>query len=442
MKKFLIIGAFLLATSPLFSQWSLLAPHQIDYHYNDLVFLNNDTGFVVGDSASFAKGIILKTMNGGQTWDTTFCNGPIYSIQFISNDIGFAACFNSYFYKTYDGGINWIEISFNPPIIYQFNNSIYFKNALEGYLSSSISFNSQLLFKTTNGGLDWQKVFYPGTGYQVGGGSICFPTNNIGFIGLASKTFDGGSIWTQWLDSIITPLPFGYVNVRCTYFLDENFGMIGTHYMAGSPYNNNRGMIGITHDGGHNYIFRQLNGLVRISDIVMVDENRAYAVGQLSVPNPNDNSVFLASLDGGDTWYYQEYEHDTVFPYPTMQAVCFPSDKIGYAVSYYGQIYKTTNSGGELMPILSSTNPSLPENDQLLYPNPASDYIYLQCKNLKAREFSLVIYNAEGRIVQNTGKYVYNNSCLEINVSQLPNGIYFLKVTGGEGKQVHKFIKN
>lgn len=442
MKKIIFFGVLFLTFSPSYAQWSLIAPcDQAHPHiYHDVFFLNNDTGFVVGDSTFNDGGIILKTMDGGQTWDTTFCQGVIYSIQFIDNDIGFAASNNYYFYKTNDGGDSWTEIVLNPPITYyQTNNSIHFKNALEGYVCSSGA--SCRLFRTLDGGFSWQQVLTPGTSNCPAGGSVCFASNSIAYVGIGFKTFDGGANWIWWKDSILTTIPNSLQSRTCNDFLTETYGMVGGSDHSYPP-NNNRRLIGITHDGGYNYVYKQFTGLYRVNDIAIVDEDMSFAVGELCPPDPQNHSMFLASMDGGDTWNYQEYEHDIVFPYPTMHAVCFPTKKIGYAVSYYGQIYKTTDSGGELIPILSSTKPVVPEDAPNIYPNPVSDHLYILCKNLKVREFGLTIYSATGQVVQNAGMYMYRNDYLEIDVSHLSTGIYILKVTGGKVEQVHKFIKN
>ncbi|MGI8892489.1 MAG: hypothetical protein ACR2GN_03415, partial [Bacteroidia bacterium] len=67
MKKiFYLIILFVLSPIPLFSQWIQLTSDTTFYN-NDLFFINEDTGFVVA-----FDGVIQKTVDGGQTWSTTF----------------------------------------------------------------------------------------------------------------------------------------------------------------------------------------------------------------------------------------------------------------------------------------------------------------------------------------------------------------------------------
>lgn len=435
----------------LFSQWELIAPHNTnpEYHgftFYNVYFLNEDTGFVVGDSSYFDGGVILRTHNGGQSWDTTFTSGVICSVQFLNDSVGFAGSDQRYFYKTVNGGDTWDEIYvYQQSIQLQLNNSIYFKNELEGYLATSYTFhNPNYIVKTIDGGMSWQAVFFPDSTHP--GGYLNFPSGNIGYAGILFKTFNAGADWCVWLDSIVTQLPGNFRNPFGIDFYNDTVGLAAGYYFAGQPYNNNRGMIGVTKDGGYNYDFFEINNWYRVWDIVMVDLKNAYAVGELcpqDTSNPQFLSVFLASKDGGNTWGYQEHELDSLYPYPRMHALCFPTPTTGYAVSYFGQIYKTTNAGGDPIPMLSVEKPMDDETDELLlHPNPASHYLYLNMSNLNTDSFVLNIYNMNGMLVQKSDMYVNNGQYSKINISHLPDGIYLLKIEAENIDRVFKFIKN
>ena len=75
------------------------------------------------------------------------------------------------------------------------------------------------------------------------------------------------------------------------------------------------------------------------------------------------------------------------------------------------------------------------ENNFNIYPNPANDVI-----NIEA-EFDVeevTIYNI-------TGVMVYNEQCtmnnVQLNVSDLNSGVYFVKVVTNNGETVKRFIK-
>lgn len=446
MKKSIIIILLFFISTQLFSQWDLIYPHQNNYFFNDVFFFNEDSGYVVGDSSAIygiGGGIILKTTNGGVSWNSTYTSGKLFSIYFISYDTGFAASDNSFFYKTTNAGLTWDEIIYPLPIYYfQSNNSLYFINSDVGYTCSRWSIDNNRLLKTIDGGASWNYVYYANTALYAGGGGICFPADSIGYVGVNCKTFNTGFSWVNYQDSIITQFPPNFQTSHSIDFLTSKFGMAGGYYNLGYPSYNNRGMIGITHDGGFHYLLRSVDNIRWINDIVVVDEEYAYAVGELvEMESP---SMFIATNDGGDTWYYQIFEHDTIWEYPTMNAICFPSDKIGYAVSRRGQIFKTTNSGGELIPITTQNITLTLDSDDsdILFPNPASSIINIRCNNIKIKDFSIVIFNSSGQIAINGGYYFYKNNILQLDISSLPTGVYFIKILGSKQPIIHKFIKS
>ena len=81
---------------------------------------------------------------------------------------------------------------------------------------------------------------------------------------------------------------------------------------------------------------------------------------------------------------------------------------------------------------------STPENDVskfVLYPNPASDKIYL--KGISSEVESVQIYSVQGKLLQSL-----KNISTEIDVSQLKSGIYFMQLLSSEGNtSALKFIK-
>lgn len=160
----------------------------------DIVFLNNDIGFIVGGS-----GTILKTYDGGVSWFkvTSPSEELFYSICFLDNNIGFISGQNGTILQTKDGGLNWKAINkFTDKYlkkIYPLNNrtilcgggngelwiskdqgenwkkintntsnginSIFFVNESKGYVSAS-----NIIYKTTDAGENWNVSFYNNSG--------------------------------------------------------------------------------------------------------------------------------------------------------------------------------------------------------------------------------------------------------------------------------------
>ncbi|MBR4647819.1 MAG: fibronectin type III domain-containing protein [Bacteroidales bacterium] len=75
-------------------------------------------------------------------------------------------------------------------------------------------------------------------------------------------------------------------------------------------------------------------------------------------------------------------------------------------------------------------------NSISLYPNPANDYINVQCSTFNVQ--SVEVIDAYGKVI-NTVNMIDNPA--RINVSGLANGIYFVRVTTDEGVATKTFVK-
>ena len=90
----------------------------------------------------------------------------------------------------------------------------------------------------------------------------------------------------------------------------------------------------------------------------------------------------------------------------------------------------------------SATNTTIINNEFSLatFPNPANEIITLSISNLNSNSVSIEIFNLLGAKVYTS--LMANNSSknnLNVDVSQLKNGVYFLNVSSGLSKKVLKF---
>lgn len=76
--------------------------------YHEILFINDSTGFVTGDSGS-----LLKTTDTGLTWSNinTGVTESLYSIDIASDGYGFAVGFNGTIIRTEDYGNNWVQVN-------------------------------------------------------------------------------------------------------------------------------------------------------------------------------------------------------------------------------------------------------------------------------------------------------------------------------------------
>jgi photosystem II stability/assembly factor-like uncharacterized protein len=221
----------------------------------DITFVNENTGFVAGEY--IGTGSILKTTDGGISWNSVFEGSPVRGIHFVDENLGFAILSFAVL-KTENGGDDWIEIPIN-------NNGIlldvFFVNQNVGY---ACGFAGDF-YRTTDGGETWINLsgqFYNSllnmyfvdeyTGYMCGDGCTFYQTE------------DGGYSWTR-LDYLSC---IGYGTVVFTSEL--------TGYIVG--------------DEGR--IFKTTNG-----GLVFAKQNIKPEPGFTLFPNPTNSTVTIETID-------------------------------------------------------------------------------------------------------------------------------------------------
>ena len=143
MKKFILTITLLVSLSPiLYAQWEILNEGFAGYRINTIDFVSKNVGWMAGD-----RGIVLKTTDGGETWQTTKLNENWYitQIDFIDDSVGWAVGYHNIL-KTEDGGYNWV-LQKKVPDFYLY--SIYAVDKNNVYAAYD------KIYKTTNGGADW-----------------------------------------------------------------------------------------------------------------------------------------------------------------------------------------------------------------------------------------------------------------------------------------------
>lgn len=126
-------------------------------------------------------------------------------------------------------------------------------------------------------------------------------------------------------------------NLNSVYFLNADTG-----YAAGFK------SVFKTTNGGVTWTEKTISTTINtINDLYFANSNTGYVVGS---SNLQMNGAISKTNDGGDTWTIQTLSNSYV-----MNAICFPSANIGYAVGSPGKIYKTINGGGSWIAQTSGT---------------------------------------------------------------------------------------
>jgi photosystem II stability/assembly factor-like uncharacterized protein len=181
-----------------------------------ICFFNQNEGVVIKGN------LILKTRNGGSTWDIKYDQAEnITKMQFTSKTVGYAAGGRSYdfnsrgeIHKTTDGGDSWQQIHLTDSNI----SAFYFLNSERGFY---INYNDEL-FRTVDGGKTWRLL----STVERGALSLCFTGENIGYLSTYSgkilKTIDGGISWNVECEHPNTP-------INKIIFVDKTMYAIGNN---------------------------------------------------------------------------------------------------------------------------------------------------------------------------------------------------------------------
>lgn len=117
--------------------------------WNSLYFLNENHGWAAG-GLIFEEGQILVTEDGGTTWEHQECHSPymLSTIKFSDENNGFAVGDFGTILKTNNGGKSWDNLSQN--ILSDQINSIFFTDEYNGWAVAAYN-----IWTTNDGGQTW-----------------------------------------------------------------------------------------------------------------------------------------------------------------------------------------------------------------------------------------------------------------------------------------------
>lgn len=370
---------------------------------NSLFFLNADTGYVE-DVISQYDSDYYKTTDGGINWTLTSIEDAKGEIYFINDTLGFVG--GSPIQKTIDGGITW---SANDSVAE--GEVIQFLDDSIGYVSSQTT-----LYKTIDAGSNWtQKANVSSYG---GIRDMHFINEDVGYLvgrnsgdGLILKTTDGGITWTQ---DFLGGHPFTAV-----YFSDVNNGyVVGTGTVTIPGAQNWEGVIYKTTDGGDNWVEQFRNVPECLLDIEFTSVHTGYVAGFFS--------TILKTENGGDDWQAEELPRGGYW-----NSIFFVNKDIGYVSGKESLMLKTTN-GGALIITNEDNSPDLVG----VYPNPATSTITIDVEQIIQQ---VRIFDLNGKVVLeiNDGE----SESLSLDIGDLSVGYYTLYVKMENGVLIQKIIK-
>lgn len=149
----LLLCSLTISVHTLNAQWTITSAPNNGVRKDDICFIGPDTGWVAGG----ADGIILRTYDGGETWQTVY-TGPdhLRSIEFATKEVGFSGSVSGTFLRTLDGGDSWQDIT----------DSITGASSICGLCAASpeviygcgVWFQPAYVIRSTDGGMNWDKT--------------------------------------------------------------------------------------------------------------------------------------------------------------------------------------------------------------------------------------------------------------------------------------------
>ena len=346
----------------------------MDYKLSHIYF----TDLLHGHTATGGnRGDYFRTVDGGKTWTKIAGNfkggtsGQIYDLVYVSQEVGYAAGYDGYVYKTSDGGASvWEQIetpeyqvsssSFLPALYvlneqefwiggkegrmyysndggktfssYQIpsgNNfdSFWFRNANEGIVMSS----TQIFHAHLGGDKNWEPITnWVGDSWRgiavVGEDKLCLIT--------ADGMYSYGSIADLPLPRVA--IPDNYQDLNSALFINNKGFLMGYKTVM------------MTTDDGATWteVVNANSGLGRyVWDMAFIDENTGYF--------GDSGGTLWKTMDGGFHW-----AEDTTIG-KNLKRIIFPNSQTGYVLDFMEEkILKTTDGGSTWTPYAVTTRRS------------------------------------------------------------------------------------
>jgi photosystem II stability/assembly factor-like uncharacterized protein len=351
---FLLIILFFFSTSysQILYEWTTLANAPETNRFNDLYFVNPETGWIVN-----GDGEIYKTTDGGESWQLQFESSASHfrSVGFFNLQHGYA------------GNVGYGEFG---------------------------TTDSSALYETTDGGITWNPMDnFVGPnptglcGMFVVNDSVIYSVGRVRGPACIIKTTDGGNTWySKNMGSYAAGL------IDCYFFTKDSGYVVG---LTNSNHNESRGIILFTSDAGATWETKYTTS--EQGQWCWKITFPSKQVGYASIQRNNGSPVnIIKTTDGGNSWFEMTFSSSPYF----VQGIGFANDTLGWIGGNSTlPSYQTTN-GGETWnpyPIGIRLNRFRMINDTLGYAAGATVHKYISHKttgfeselNLATKDFHL-----------------------------------------------------
>ena len=420
MKKITLLKAvvvlFIILPEMLVAQWHMVRFDSIN-NFNKAFTITDNSVIVSGNSPFNANAFIVRTNNGGVTWDsiplsTTSSSFNVVDIFFNSVNEGFVGGLKNnrqVLLKTADNGSTWNEITPDTFSI-DYIRSISFIDPQQGFAA-----NSSTLYKTIDGGLNWTTLL---SGFYVE--KIKFLDMNIGFAsgelnsyGVVMKTLDGGQTWSNLLTAMT---PFFFSSSM------DKLDAVNQNELFSTLSYSNRMFRSI--DGGITWDTLDVTNIYEIQDIDFTDSNEGHLLSKMG-------EIFVTN-DGGINWTL-EYAVSGGFYGPSvfLNSITF-AGSTGYVCASDGLIKKFTK-------VSSGIRQDSKNEHAYIFPNPLQIGTPFFVSNLIG-DYNLEICDNVGKIIFRKSGNASKEELISVNNTLFPQGIYTVRVSNGKSTVREKLI--
>jgi photosystem II stability/assembly factor-like uncharacterized protein len=379
----------------------------------DVIFLNENTGYIACNNWPFGNGLIRKSTNGGQLWTTVLTlSDPLMRLYFLDANTGTTVGVLGIIRKTTNGGSSWL--SQTSPAGSSALFGVKFTNANTGFIAGDFR---TILF-TTDGGSTWINRPFGGSDFQWRD-AFFFDANTGIVVGYPPtgqaiiKTTDSGLSWNYMT---------GQINAQYdrVSFVNNSIGFcVGT----GSSY-----AIAKTTDSGNNWIAVNNTGSFIFSGLHAIDSTNIVITG-------TGGRIFRTS-NSGLNWLQQSSGTTR-----KLYGVYFINSNTGWACGDTGTLLKTTTGGFTGIEPISN---EIPNNYKLFqnYPNPFNPNSKINFQIAKLSEARLIVYDVLGKVIQILVNEKLSPGIYEVAFGgdNLPSGVYYYQLISGEYVETKKMV--
>lgn len=306
-----------------------------DDTFNQVFFVDGITGFLGVTGGDY----FFKSSDGGESWDRTTVVPAIDGLNigvlhFITKDIGFIGAavhdglnWDNIILKTVDGGQSWYQVFFD---YFASAHDFFFLDQSLGFaISPTINYTNQVL-KTTDGGESWEFVTDHLGHWSIE--SLCMNGEGngliVGEIGQIFKSDDFGNTWESAFINEFLAFTI------CKAFIINDSVIVADMYGGGGGAPNS--VVIESSDRGATWAESQ-NYPSIISDIHFIDDSIAFFCGAFG--------GIYKSVDGGNSWTFHEL---TTEPFQPL-SIDFFDDQTGFVGGSVDDawihLYKTDDQG-------------------------------------------------------------------------------------------------